>query len=59
MSLSDETVDMYERDIDMAKLKLHLQLLPDAIKSVPSDGISLEKSHEFKQSVMPSTSTQA
>ena len=34
---------MYNRDIDMQKLKLHLQMLPDVIKCTLLDGITIKK----------------
>ena len=34
---------MYKKDIDMEKLKLHLQLLPDAIKSVDLNGVRIKE----------------
>ena len=34
---------MYEKDIDMQKLKPHLQLLPDVIKLIPLDGIPIRE----------------
>ena len=39
VSLPEKMVKMYEREVDMQKLKLQLQLLKDAIKSVSLDGI--------------------
>ena len=41
--LSDELMEMYKNDIIMEKLKLQLQLLPDAINSVPIDGIRIKE----------------
>ena len=43
VSLLEKMVKMYERDVDMQKLKLQLQLLQDAIKSVPLDGIRIRE----------------
>lgn len=34
---------MYKDDIDFQKLKLHLQMLPDAVKATPLDGIYVRK----------------
>ena len=36
-------VKMYEREVDMQKLKLQLQLLQDAVKSVSLDGIQIRE----------------
>ena len=33
----------YQSDIDFQKLKLHLQILPDAIKAVPLNGIQIRQ----------------
>ena len=38
--------------IDMQKLKLHLQLLPDAIKSMPLDGIPIREVTRVQQFVI-------
>ena len=43
VSLPEKMFKMYERDVDMQKLKLQLQLLQDAIKSVPLDGIRIRE----------------
>ena len=32
---------LYQKDIDFSKLGLHLKMLPDAIKAVPLDGITI------------------
>ncbi len=32
---------LYQKDIDFSKLSLHLKMLPDAIKAVPLDGITV------------------
>ena len=32
---------MYQKDIDFSKLSPHLKMLPDAIKAVPLDGITI------------------
>ncbi len=34
---------MYKKDIDFSKLSLHLKMLPDAIKAVPLDGITIRE----------------
>ena len=34
---------MYQRDIDFSKLSQHLKMLPDAIKAVPLDGITIRE----------------
>ena len=34
---------MYQKDFDFSKLSLHLKMLPDAIKVVPLDGITIRE----------------
>ena len=43
VSIPEEISDLYKEDIDFRKLKLHLQMLPDAVKSTPLDGIYVHK----------------
>lgn len=42
-SLPEDFVTLYQKDIDMAKLTIHLQMLQDAIKSTPLDGILIRE----------------
>ena len=39
----DEVMETYKNDIDMEKLKLHLQLLPNAIKSVNLNRVPIKE----------------
>ena len=41
--LPEELCSLYHKDIDFEKLKLHLQMLPDAIKAVSFDGIQIRE----------------
>lgn len=43
VSLPQEICSLYQKDIDFPKLKLHLQMLPDAIKAKPFDGIHIRE----------------
>ena len=43
ITVPQEVADMYHTDLDMHKLKLQLQLLPDAVKSVPLNGIQIKQ----------------
>ena len=43
VSIPKEISDLYKDDIDFRKLKLHLQMLPDAVKATPLDGIYVRK----------------
>ena len=38
-----EVLETYKNDIDTKKLKLHLQLLPDAINSVNLNGVPIKE----------------
>ena len=38
-----QDICMYQKDIDFSKLSLHLKMLPDAIKAVPLDGITIRE----------------
>lgn len=38
-----ELCDLYQRDVDFLKLKLHLQMLPDVVQSTSQNGISLKE----------------
>ena len=51
--MSEEILDLYQKDIDMKKLNLHLQILPDWME------FQLDKLHRFKQNVMFLTSSRA
>ena len=39
VSIPKEVSDLYGNDIDFRKLELHLQMLPDAVRATPLDGI--------------------
>ena len=41
ISIPEEIGNLYEGDIDFRKLKLHLQMLLDAVKSTPLDGLAI------------------
>ena len=43
VTVPQEVSDIYQTDIDMHKLKLQLQLLPDAVKTVPLDEIQIRQ----------------
>ncbi len=43
VAITEKIQEMYNGDIDMKKLKLHLQMLPDVIKCSLLDGISIKK----------------
>ncbi len=43
VAITEKIQEMYNGDIDMQKLKLHLQMLPDVIKCSLLDGISIKK----------------
>ena len=43
VSIPREVSDLYKDDIDFQKLELHLQMLPDAIKCTPLDGIYIRE----------------
>ena len=43
VNLPDDMMEMYKNDIDMEKLKLHLQLLPDAIKLVNLNEVPIKE----------------
>ena len=41
--IPDEIKELYSKDIDFQKCLLHLQMLPDAIKSTPLNGIPIQQ----------------
>ena len=43
VSIPEKIRDLYEGDINFRKLKLHLQMLPDAVKSTPLNGIPIRE----------------
>lgn len=43
VSLSPKLKEMYSSDIDMEKLSIHLQMLPDVVKAVHLDDIAIRK----------------
>lgn len=57
VSIPKEVSDLYKDDIDFQKLKLHLQMLPDAIKCTPLD--AFVKLLKYRQFVIYSISNQA
>ena len=43
VTVPKKIIIMYEKDINMQKLEIHLQLLPDAINLMPLDGIPIRE----------------
>ena len=39
VSIPEDISDLYKDDIDFPNLKLHLQMLPDAVRATPLDGV--------------------
>ena len=51
VTLPKEIIEIMKK-YQHTKLKFHLQLLPDAKKSMPQDGIPIRESHKYKQVVI-------
>ena len=41
--LTPQEIGLYKKDIDLSKLNLHLQMLPDAIISTPLNGFHIKE----------------